>query len=79
MKNGDLSIVFSVQGTGGSPTGPDPENRMGDQDFRSPGRPVSSEFQVATELGHCCARTRPLGDLPMAFFLENVLQLHQQR
>jgi len=25
-KNGDLSIVFSVQGTGGSPTGPDPEN-----------------------------------------------------
>jgi hypothetical protein len=26
-----LSIVFSVQGTGGSPTGPDPENRVGDQ------------------------------------------------
>ena len=25
-KNGDLSIVFSVQRTGGSPTGPDPEN-----------------------------------------------------
>jgi hypothetical protein len=31
-KNGDLSIVSSVQGTGGSPTGPDPENRVGDQD-----------------------------------------------
>jgi len=28
----DLSIVFSVQGTGGSPRGPDPENRVGDQD-----------------------------------------------
>ena len=28
-KNGDLSIVFSVQGTGGSPTRPDPENRVG--------------------------------------------------
>jgi hypothetical protein len=27
-----LSIVFSVQGTGGSPTGPDPENGVGDQD-----------------------------------------------
>jgi len=31
MKNGELSILFSVQGTGGSPTGPDPENRVGDQ------------------------------------------------
>jgi hypothetical protein len=27
MKNGDLSIVFSVQGTGGSPIEPDLENR----------------------------------------------------
>jgi hypothetical protein len=33
-----LSIVFSVQGTGGSPTGPDTENRVGDQDIGSPGR-----------------------------------------
>jgi len=41
MKN-ELSIVFSVQGTGGSPTGPDPENRVGDQDIGNPGRPVSS-------------------------------------
>jgi len=24
---------FSVQGTGGSPTGPDPENRVGDKDI----------------------------------------------
>jgi len=35
---------FSVQGTGGSPTGPNPENRLGDQDIGSPGRPVSSEL-----------------------------------
>ena len=48
-KNGDLSIVFSVQGTGGSPTGPDPENRVGDQDTGSPGRPVSSGLQVPGE------------------------------
>ena len=41
-ENGDLSIVFSVQGTGGSPMGPDPENRVGDQDIGSPGRSVSS-------------------------------------
>jgi hypothetical protein len=41
-----LSIIFSVQGTGGSPTGPDPENRVCDQDIGSPGRPVSSGLQV---------------------------------
>ena len=35
----DISIVFSVQGTGGSPTGSDPENRVGDQYIGSPGRP----------------------------------------
>jgi hypothetical protein len=32
---------FSVQATGDSPTGPDPENKVGDQDTGSPGRPVS--------------------------------------
>ena len=55
----DLSIVFSVQGTGGSSTGPDPENRVGDQESGSPGRPVSSGLQVPSEPGHCRARTRP--------------------
>ena len=44
---------FSVHGIGGSPTGPDPENRVGDQDTGSPGRPVSSALQVPGELGHC--------------------------
>jgi len=70
-KNGDLLIVFSVQGTGGSPTRPDPENRVGGQGVGSPGRPVSSGLQVPGEPGHC--------DLPAAFFHQNVLQLHQQR
>ena len=28
----NFQLFFSVQGTGGSPTGPDPENRGGDQD-----------------------------------------------
>ena len=50
---------LSVQGTGGRPTGPDPENRLGDQDIGSPGRPVSSGLQVHGEPGHCRARTRP--------------------
>ena len=50
---------FSVQGTGGSPTVPDPENMVGDQGFGSPGRPVSSGLPVPGEPGHCHARTRP--------------------
>jgi len=50
---------FSVQGTGGRPTGPDLEKRVGDQYIGSPGRPVSSGFQVPGEPGHCRARTRP--------------------
>jgi hypothetical protein len=44
-----LSIVFLVQRTGGSPTGPDPENRVDDQDNGSPGKPVSSGLQVPGE------------------------------
>jgi hypothetical protein len=74
-----FNLFFSGQGTGGSPTGPDRENRVGDQDIGSPGRPVSSRVQVPGEPGHCRARTRPLGDLTAALFLQNVFQLHQQR
>ena len=48
---------FSVQKTGGSLTGPDPENRVDDQDIGSPVRPVSSELQVPGEPGHCSERT----------------------
>ena len=70
---------FSVQGTDGSPTGPDPQNRVCDQDTGSPGWPVSSGLQVPGESRRCRARTRPLGELPAAFLLQNDLQLHQQR
>ena len=56
----DLSIVFSVQGTSGGPTEPDPENRVGDQDIGSSYRPVSSGLQVPGEPGHCRARTTPV-------------------
>jgi len=54
-----FQLFFSVQGTGGSPTGPDPENGVGDQDTGSLGRPVSSGLQMPGEPGHCCTRTRP--------------------
>ena len=47
------------QGTGGSPTGSYPDNRVGDQDTGSPGRPVSFGLQVPAEPGHGRARTRP--------------------
>ena len=55
-----FQLLFSVQRTGGSPMGPDPENRVGDQDIGSPGRPVPSRLQVPGEQEHCHARTRPL-------------------
>jgi hypothetical protein len=44
-----LSNFFSVQGTGGSPAEQDPENRVGDKDIGSQGRPVSSGLQVPGE------------------------------
>ena len=49
---------FPFKGTGGSPTGPDPENRVGDQDNGSPGRPVSAVLQVPDGARHCCAISR---------------------
>ena len=57
-KNGDISIVFSVQGTGGSPMGPDMENVVGDKDFGSSDRPVYTGLQLPGEQEHCHARTR---------------------
>jgi len=55
----NFQLFFSVQGTGGSPTGPDPKNKVGDQDTGSPDRPVSSGLQVPGETSHCRVRTRP--------------------
>ena len=54
-----FQLFFSVQGTGGSPTAPDPENKLDDQDIGSPGRPVSSGLQVPGEPGHCRGRRPP--------------------
>ena len=69
-----FQLFLSVQGTGGIPTGPDPENRVGNQDIGNPGRPVNYVLQVPGE-----QEQDPLGELPAAPFLQNVLQLHQQR
>ena len=68
-KNGYLSIAFSVQGTGGSPTVPNPENRVGNQDIGSPGRLISSKCEVPSELGHFPTRTRHSWRNSRGFFL----------
>ena len=54
-----FQLFFSVQGTGGTPTGRDPENRVGDQDTGSPGRPVSCGLQVPGEPRDCRVRISP--------------------
>ena len=54
-----FNCFFSVQGTGGSPTGLDAENRVGEQDTGGPCRPVYSRLQVPSEPEHCRARTIP--------------------
>jgi len=61
--------------------GPDPENRRGDEDFGSPGKTVSSGLQVPGQLGHCrkVQDQDICGELPVLFFLQNFLKLHQER
>ena len=79
MKNGDLSIAFSVQRTGGSPTGPDPENRVGDQDSGITGRTFLLGCNCPVNRDIFVHEQDPLGHIPAASFLQNVLHLHQQR
>jgi hypothetical protein len=54
-----FKLLFSFHGKSSRPTGPDPENRVRDQDTENSGRPVSSGMQVPGEPGHCRERTRP--------------------
>jgi hypothetical protein len=58
-KMATFQLFFSVQGTGGSPAEPDTENKVGNQDIETPGRPVSSGLQVSGEQGHCHSIARP--------------------
>ena len=53
--------------------GPDPENRVGDQDNGIPSRPVSSGLQVPSEPGIVVQEQEHLGDLHVAFFLQKSL------
>ena len=65
--DGDLYFFFPLQGTGGSPTGPDPENRVSDQDTGSPVRPVSSGLQVPGGRGIAVQEQDPLVTFPRRF------------
>ena len=56
-----FSCFFQSQGAGGSPMGPDRENKVGDQDTGSPGRPVSSALQSRDIV---VQEQDPLGDFP---------------
>jgi hypothetical protein len=64
---------IQVQGTGGSLTGPQLENRVGDKDNGKPRRPVSSRLHIPVRWGIVVKEQDPSGDLPVAFFLLNVL------
>jgi len=57
----------------------DPENRVGDQDTGSPGRPVSSGCKCPATRGLVVQEQDSLGEISVAFFLQNALQFHQQR
>jgi hypothetical protein len=72
-----FQLFLSVQGTGHIPTGPNPENRVDNQDTGSPVKPVSSGLKVSRSI--VVQEQDPFGELPAAFFLQNVFQLHQQR
>jgi len=48
----NVQLFFSVQGTGGIPTGARSLECGGDQGTGSPGRPVSSGLQVLVGPGH---------------------------
>jgi len=71
-----FELFFSVQGTGSNPMGPDPENRVGDQDMEAQVGQFLLGCNCPVNKGIVVQEQDPIGDLPMAFFLQNVLQLH---
>ena len=73
-------FFFLVQGTSGSPTGSDSEKTVGDQDTGNQVRPVfflACKCPVSRDI--VVQEQDPFGELLAAFFLQSVLQLHQQR
>jgi len=71
----NIQLFFSVQSTGASPTGPDPEKCVGDQNTGSPCRPISFGLQVLDEPRHCRARPRPPWGTSRGVFPSNCLSI----
>ena len=61
---------FSVQGPGGSLMGPDPENRMRDQDTGNPGSSFFLDCKCQVKWRIVVKEQEHLGDLPTAIFLQ---------
>ena len=68
---------FSAQGTGGSPKGHDPENWCVIKTMEAKIGQFLLGCKCPVRRGIVVQEQDPLGDLPAAFFLQNVLQLHQ--
>jgi hypothetical protein len=60
---------FSVQGIGGSPTGPDPNNRVGDQEIGTQVGQFLLGCKCPVSRGIVVQEEDPLGELPATFFL----------
>jgi len=72
-------LCFSVQGTDGSATGADPENRVVDKDTGSPVGQFLLGCKCPVSWGIVGQEPDHFGDLSEVFFFQNVLQLPQQR
>ena len=72
-KNDNFSNVFSVQRTGGSPTGPDPEIGWVIKTLEAKVLQFLLGCKCPVSRGIVVQEQDPLGDLPAAFFL----QMHQ--
>jgi hypothetical protein len=71
-----FQLFFSVQGTDGSSTGLDPENRVGDQ-------AQVDQFLVGCKCpvrrGIFVQEQDHIGEIPAVILLQNVLEMHQLR
>jgi len=71
--------VFSDPVTGGSPTSPDPRNMMCDQDIGSSVPQFLLGYTCPVSRGIFVQERAYIDEIPAAFLLQNILQLHQQR
>ena len=72
-----LSIVFSVQGKGGSPKEPGPKIGWVIKTLEAQVGQFLLGCKCLVSRGIVMQEQDPFGDFPTAFFLQNVLRLHQ--